>query len=113
MFYTVVGIPESSYHYHIKVMKKENPNQDLEEFIQSIFDENDGNYGYRRIHLELKNRGYKVNHNKVQRIMRNSDLKEINSVEKHGSIVLIKVRLEKLRKTVLIVDFTPIYLIKN
>ena len=25
--------------------------------IQSIFDENDGNYGYRRIQLELKNRG--------------------------------------------------------
>jgi repressor of nif and glnA expression len=56
-------------------MKKEKPDQELEECIQSIFDENDGNYGYRRIHLELKNRGYKVNHKKVQRIMKKLGLK--------------------------------------
>ena len=33
-------------------MNKENPDQELGEMIQSIFDENDGNYGYRRIKLE-------------------------------------------------------------
>ncbi|WP_199860672.1 IS3 family transposase, partial [Oceanobacillus damuensis] len=71
----VVGIPESSYHYHIKMMKKENPDQDLEVLIQSIFNEHNGNYGYRRIHLELRNRGYKVNHKKVQRIMKKLGLK--------------------------------------
>ncbi|MGY3781782.1 IS3 family transposase, partial [Streptococcus gallolyticus] len=32
-------------------------------------------YGYRRIHLELKNRGYKVNHKKVQRLMTELGLK--------------------------------------
>ncbi|PFN74851.1 hypothetical protein COJ85_33460 [Bacillus sp. AFS076308] len=58
----IVGIPESSYHYHIKMMKKENPDSELETCIQSIFDEYNGNYGYRRIQLELKNRGTKVNH---------------------------------------------------
>lgn len=56
-------------------MKKENPNQELEEAIQSIFDENNGNYGYRRVHLELRNRGYKVNHKAVQRIMKKLGLK--------------------------------------
>ena len=56
-------------------MKKGNPNQELEDCIQSIFEENDGNYGYRRIHLELKNRGYKVNHKAVQRMMRKLGLK--------------------------------------
>lgn len=56
-------------------MKKENPDQELEELIQSIFDENKGNYGYRRIQLELKNRGFKVNHKKVQRIMNKCGLK--------------------------------------
>jgi transposase InsO family protein len=70
-----VGIPESSYHYHINGLKKENPDQELEECIQSIFDENDGNYGYRRVHSELKNRGYKVNHKKVQRIMKKLQIK--------------------------------------
>lgn len=50
-------------------MKVENPDQELEEKIQSIFDENDGNYGYRRIQLALKNKGITVNHKKIQRIM--------------------------------------------
>nr|WP_245831954.1 IS3 family transposase [Oceanobacillus senegalensis] len=71
----IVGIPESSYHYHIKIMMKENPDQDLERLIQSIFNEHNGNYGYRRIHLELRNRGHKVNHKKVQRIMKKLGLK--------------------------------------
>ena len=38
--------------------------------IQTIFEEHKGNYGYRRIHLELRNRGYVVNHKKVQRLMK-------------------------------------------
>ncbi len=71
----MVGIPESSYHYHIKMMKKENPDQELEELIQSIYDEHDENYGYRRIHLALKNKKYKINHKKVQRIMQKLGLK--------------------------------------
>jgi putative transposase len=57
------------------MMKKENPDQEIGEMIQSIFDEHDGNYGYRRIKQELKNRGTKVNHKKVQRIMDELGLK--------------------------------------
>lgn len=71
----VVGIPESSYHYHLKGMQAGNPDQELEEKIQSIFEENEGNYGYRRVHLELKNKGIHVNHKKVQRIMGKLGLK--------------------------------------
>ncbi|MGN7388948.1 IS3 family transposase, partial [Sporosarcina sp. SAFN-015] len=47
----------------------------MEVTIQSIFDEHNENYGYRRIQLELKNRGIVVNHKKVQRIMRKLGLK--------------------------------------
>ncbi|AGK72101.1 integrase core subunit [Streptococcus cristatus AS 1.3089] len=32
--------------------------------------EHKGNYGYRRITLELRNRGFVVNHKKVQRLMK-------------------------------------------
>ena len=56
-------------------MKKENPDQELEQSIQTIFHEHKGNYGYRRIKLELRNRGTKVNHKKVQRIMTKLGLK--------------------------------------
>ncbi len=56
-------------------MKKENPKQELEDRIQSIFDKHNGNYGYRRVWLALKNRGEKVNHKAVQRIMGKLGLK--------------------------------------
>ena len=38
--------------------------------IQAIYDEHKGNYGYRRITLELRNRGFVVNQKKVQRLMK-------------------------------------------
>ena len=38
--------------------------------IQAIYDEHEGNYGYRRITLELRNRGFVVNQKKVQRLMK-------------------------------------------
>lgn len=41
-----------------------------------------GKYGYRRIHLELKRRGYEINHKKVQRIMRELGLKCIKFTRK-------------------------------
>ncbi|MGP0196365.1 IS3 family transposase, partial [Streptococcus pneumoniae] len=44
--------------------------QELKAEIQSIFIEHKGNYAYRRVHLELRNRGFVVNHKKVQRLMR-------------------------------------------
>lgn len=47
----------------------------MKEVIQSIYDENKGRYAYRRIHLELRNQGYEINHKKVQRLMRELGLK--------------------------------------
>ena len=44
--------------------------QQLKDEIQDIFTEHKENYGYRRIHLELRNRGFNVNHKKVQRLMK-------------------------------------------
>ena len=38
--------------------------------IQTIYVDHKGNYGYRRIHLELRNRGFVINHKKVERLMK-------------------------------------------
>ncbi len=38
--------------------------------IQEIYYEHKGNYGYRRITPELRNRGFVVNQKKVQRLMK-------------------------------------------
>ncbi|EPW96351.1 hypothetical protein SAG0140_09855, partial [Streptococcus agalactiae MRI Z1-022] len=42
--------------------------------IQSIYDEHRGNYGYRRIYLELRNRGFVINHKRVQGLMKSMGL---------------------------------------
>ena len=47
------------------------------DLIQTIFLENYESYGYRRIVLELRNRGITVNHKRVQRIMRERGLKAV------------------------------------
>ncbi|WP_392462671.1 IS3 family transposase [Streptococcus parasuis] len=60
----------SSYYYHVKQLDKPDKDKDLKTEIQAIYDEHKGNYGYRRIHLELRNRGFSVNHKKVQRLMK-------------------------------------------
>lgn len=65
-----IKLARSTYYYHLKQLDKPDKDQELKAKIQSIFIEHKGNYGYRRIHLELKNRGYLVNHKRVQRLMK-------------------------------------------
>lgn len=78
----VVGIPEETYHYQVKQLKKEDTNKEWKELIHELFKKHEGKYGYRRIHLELRGKGYKINHKKVQRIMRELGLKCIKFTRK-------------------------------
>ena len=64
-----IKLARSTYYYHLKQLDKPDKDQGLKAEIQSIFTEHKGNYGYRRIHLELRNRGFLVNHKRVQRLM--------------------------------------------
>jgi putative transposase len=70
-----VGIPEATYHYHMKQLQKEDPDKEWKEKINQLFEKHEGKYGYRRIHLALRTQGYEINHKKVQRIMRELGLK--------------------------------------
>lgn len=72
----IVKIPEATYHYHIHQMEKEDPDKEWKELIYAIFQKHKGRYGYRRIHSELTEQlGYEINHKKVQRSMRDLNLK--------------------------------------
>ena len=66
----VARLPRSTYYYQLKELDGLDKDKDLKAEIQSIFIEHKGNYGYRRIHLELRNRGYLVNHKRVQHLMK-------------------------------------------
>lgn len=63
-------MPKSTYYYEInKVDTVGLRNAELTEEIKKIFNEHKVRYGVRRVHRELLNRGYKVSHKRVQRIM--------------------------------------------
>ncbi|RKQ18903.1 IS3 family transposase [Ureibacillus endophyticus] len=78
-------LPRSTYYYHVKQMGKPDPDADLKREIKAIFDEHEGRYGYRRIRDELRNRRQKVNHKKVQRIMKELGLKCLVRMKKYRS----------------------------
>ena len=67
---SVAGLPRATYYYHAKQQKRPDKYGVEKERIIAIFHENKGRYGYRRITLELRNRGDTLNHKTVQRLMK-------------------------------------------
>ena len=55
------------------------------EEITAIYHENQGRYGYRRITLEMRNRGYVINHKTVSRLMKELGLKCQVRIKKYRS----------------------------
>ena len=86
----VSGLKKSTYEYyksqrHLSAYKrKETEDIKIANQIKAIFDKHKSRYGYRRIHLELK-KTIKINHKKVQRIMRKNNLKGIHPKIKYHS----------------------------
>lgn len=56
-------------------MQRPDKYKEVKEKIQEIFDENKGRYGYRRITLELRNKGYTINHKTTSKLMKKIGLK--------------------------------------
>ena len=63
-------LARSTYYYQLKQLEGLDKDKEFKDEIQCLYNEHKGNYGYRRMTLELKNRGYSVNHKKVQRLMK-------------------------------------------
>ena len=79
-------MPKSTYYYEInKVDAVGLRNAELTEEIKKIFNQHKGRYGVRRIHRELLNRGYEVNHKRVQRIMHSIGLRGKRPKDKYHS----------------------------
>lgn len=66
----VAGIARSTFYYHVKQMEKPDKYAVIKQEISMIYEENRRRVGYRRITLELHNRGYRINHKTVQRLMK-------------------------------------------
>ena len=79
------SLSRSTYYFEINKLDFDIKNQEIIDIIQSIFKENKSRYGVRRITAELVNRGYKINHKKVQRLMNKLGLKAIKPKVKYHS----------------------------
>ena len=99
----VADIPRSTYYDLVKKMNRPDPDADLKAEIQAIYHEHEGRYGYRRIRDELANRGQKVNHKKVQRIMKELGLKCLVRMKKYKSY---KGKVGKIAPNILNRNFT-------
>ena len=53
----IAQLPKATYYYHRKKHESADKYAQAKAEIQSIFHENKGRYGYRRITEELRNRG--------------------------------------------------------
>lgn len=65
----VAQMARSLFYYHIKQLKVNDKYSNEKKVITEIFHQNKGRYGYRRITLELNNRGIKLNHKTVYKLM--------------------------------------------
>ena len=66
----LAGISKSNFYYHLNKLKQPDKYINIKGEIKSIYHENKGRYGYRRITLELRNRGIIINHKTVLKIMK-------------------------------------------
>ena len=67
---SVAQLPRATFYYHLKRMGRVDKYGSAKAEITSIYHENKGRYGYRRITMELHRRGIHLNHKTVQRLMR-------------------------------------------
>ena len=70
MLLEIAQLPRSTFYYHSKQQNKEDKYAQAKAEIATIYHENKGRYGYRRVTDELRNRGILLNHKTVQRLMK-------------------------------------------
>ena len=67
-------VTRSTFYYQLNRIKEPDKYKEIKEEITAIYHENKGRYGYRRITLELHNRGFIINHKTVRRLMKELEL---------------------------------------
>lgn len=92
------NIARSTYYYWMKQAKRPDKYKKVKELMKEIFSENFGRYDYRRITLELRNRGYVLNHKTVRRLMNVLGLKCLVRLKKYR---LYKGAVRKLAPNIL------------
>ena len=66
----IAQLPRATFYYQLKRTQKADKYAQEKAEITAIYHENKGRYGYRRITMALRNRGFFLNHKTVQRLTR-------------------------------------------
>ena len=66
----IAQLPRATFYYQLKRMQKADKYAEAKAEIFSIYHENKGRYGYRRITVALRNKKIYLNHKTVQRLMK-------------------------------------------
>ncbi|WP_448607572.1 IS3 family transposase [Paenimyroides ceti] len=75
----------SSYYYYQKSNQVKDKYHEVKEWIKTIYHRHKGRLGYRRITLEIRNKGTIINHKTVLRLMKVLGLKSLIRVKKYKS----------------------------
>lgn len=70
MLLSIAQIPRATYYYHAKALAAPDKYAAAKEEIATVCHEHKGRYGYRRVTMELLDRGVTLNHKTVQRLMK-------------------------------------------
>ena len=79
------GVTRSTFYYQLNRLKEPDKYKELKEEITAIYHENKGRYGYRRVTLELHNRGFGINHKTVRKLMKELGLQCFVRAQKYKS----------------------------
>lgn len=81
----VVGLSKSTFYYWEETRQEPDKQAEVKELIKTIFHDHKGRYGYRRVALELLNRGKKVHENTVRKLMNALGLQSQQRRKKYDS----------------------------
>jgi len=87
--------------YWQKRFERANPDEEIEQEIKEIFEDHNGNYGYRRIEMILRSRGKTINHKKIQRIKKKLNLQSTKFTRKSRRYNSYKGNVGKIAKNLL------------
>lgn len=73
------------YYYHQQRHKAADKYKEIKDLISSVYHAHKGRLGYRRITLEIRNKGFVINHKTVLRLMKILGLKSLIRVKKYKS----------------------------
>ena len=88
-------VTRSTFYYQLNRLKEPDKYKEVKEEITAIYHENKGRYGYRRMTMELHNRGFTINHKTVLKLMKQLGLQCFVRIKKYKSY---KIKIKKQNK---------------